>query len=494
MPEVKKIFGYSGSQSKSGVGGAMTSGGITQTGRDFIYEAPPLAEDHTGGVFTRDGRIVSSDPASSYYPIRSSVSSLSTTQGKEEVQNLEKDHTRDLERLSVEQNNRATNQDNFKKSAEADDRRNGGLSAEEIASLGANLGDYKHNEASGLYVPNTAGDKPVDDTQSLQNDIDSTFSKQEGLIDASSAALMNSIKQSYQKLTAKAKETNQSNNRGVQSYGARSGVARYTPGQFSKIEAAELKGEISKLDKLATEQNAKLAKAEQALSDKKYTLFAQQRNEITKLRNERMKSLEKIQTAIHKKQDEADKAQIKASREGAIAGVISQGITDPTQILGLINYDEKGNLIGDFSIKEITDTLKGLSPNGTLKDLDLNTRTFFTLKGMGELPPDIEALPEEQQLTAWLDRRKTEKTTADAKITFSEAKAQGLPVSTVGLSRKQVVDSLYNMEVPTWFKEKLKLEAGSVPLAPVVNQIWDEFRKTAAGVKKPTSTTSGRSI
>lgn len=494
----KQPFGYSGSKTNPAVGGAATSAGYTQNGKDYTSVPPPLKENvYGGGAATKSGGYSSSDPASPYYTPRSPVSSLSTSQGKNIITDLQKGHATDMERLSVEASNRQVNTDNFKKSVEASDRRNGGLSAEEVSSLGGDLSTYTHNPTSGLYVPNSASSQPVDDTQSIQKEIDTTFSKQEGLVDASSSALMNSIKQSYQKLTDKQKATNTATDRNIQSYGARSGVARYTPGQFSNIESAALKEEISKLDKIATTQNAKLASAEQALASKKYTLFAQERNDIAKLRTERMKSLDKIQTAIQKKQDIADKAQIKASREGAIAGIISQGITDPAKILESVNYDANGNLVGDVSLKEITDTLKGLSPTNNLKDLDTSTRTFFGLKGMGELPPEISNLPEDQQLMAWLNKNKkttTQKGATGPKITFKEAKDNGFPISTVGMTEQEVVQNLNDTQPPKWFLEMLKNETGSaVPSS--VNTIWDKWRKPLLTGKAAASTSSsGRSI
>lgn len=55
------------------------------------------------------------------------------------------------------------------------------------------------------------------------------------------------------------------------------------------------------------------------------------------------------------------KASAATSRQGAIAGLIRQGITDPLQILDQINYDEAGNLVGDVTLAEINDVIKGVT-------------------------------------------------------------------------------------------------------------------------------------
>lgn len=57
------------------------------------------------------------------------------------------------------------------------------------------------------------------------------------------------------------------------------------------------------------------------------------------------------------------RAQMQAvSRENAIAGVIRQGITDPAEILDIVNFDDSGKQIGDISLEEINKILKGTSP------------------------------------------------------------------------------------------------------------------------------------
>lgn len=42
-----------------------------------------------------------------------------------------------------------------------------------------------------------------------------------------------------------------------------------------------------------------------------------------------------------------------ASRQGVVADLLNQGVTDPKQIVDAVNYDDKGNKIGDFTISEV---------------------------------------------------------------------------------------------------------------------------------------------
>lgn len=47
-----------------------------------------------------------------------------------------------------------------------------------------------------------------------------------------------------------------------------------------------------------------------------------------------------------------------ATRQAAIVNLVSQGITDPTQIFNAINFDEQGNQVGDVTVSEIQGVLE----------------------------------------------------------------------------------------------------------------------------------------
>lgn len=50
-----------------------------------------------------------------------------------------------------------------------------------------------------------------------------------------------------------------------------------------------------------------------------------------------------------------------STREGAIVGLMKQGVNDPKEIYDLINYDDSGKKIGDISLKEINDVIAGVT-------------------------------------------------------------------------------------------------------------------------------------
>lgn len=441
------------------------------------------------------------DPISPYSQSRigadstSPVSVISTAQAKSNLQGLEADHTLDMNRLTVEENNKKVNEDKFRQAAEANDRRNGGLSAEELSSLGGNMGDYTFSSSSGLYIPKaTQVNQPKDASQLLQDEIDKVFSQQEGLIDASTNAQMSSIRQTYANLAKEQREANEASKKSFRSFGVRSGLSRYSGETAAGMENAIISSGLKSLSKIASEEFKTLAQAESARAQNKYTLFAKKRDELVALRKERQDKLDKIQEEIQKKKDEAQKIKIQASREGAIAGLVAQGITDPKQILQYVNYDDNGNLIGDITSKEIADTLKNLSPDSSIEKLSGSTRDFFILKGMGQLPADVAALPEDKQLFAYLAAEKRASSlpktgSTGNKITFTEASSKGLPISTVGMTEDQLAESFMQPTPPPWFVEKMQAETnskgdkatipGKMSLAndsETIKSAWEDYR------------------
>lgn len=126
----------------------------------------------------------------------------------------------------------------------------------------------------------------------------------------------------------------------------------------------------------------------------------------------------------------------------------------------------KDPVTGKVSISQDTVEL----PAGTNKDVQIITRddgiyiinkiankdgTFTTTKVGAPNPP---------------------KAPATAKITISEAKAAGLPLSVVGQSEQDIVTSLADTKMPQWFIDKSKSES----ITPT-QQVWDEYRKNLSG-------------
>lgn len=247
------------------------------------------------------------------------------------------------------------------------------------------------------------------------------------------------------------------------------------------------------------------------------------------------------------------KATAETSRQGAIAGLIRQGITDPLQILDQINYDESGNLVGDVTLAEINDVIKGttrtpveLSEGQALYDpvtgklIVKNSKTYkATGSGGGsssgastgssstgkisyeefvKSPTGIKALNDaqnaanqsftpakrDQVLRAAYDKipAQTQSTATIVKMTPTQKN----DVSQAGLASANQASQSYFLSAPKAFRDIYKqgVAAGLIPANASVSDIqilqaeWDKQQKAAkktsgSSTGSSTATPSGRS-
>lgn len=478
------IKGYSGSKTVQGVGGAMTGSGITQNGVDFVSKAPELKENvYGGGAFTRQGTIQSSDPTSPYYQM-SAPSVLSDSNIREKVIPDIQNRANQLIGSGV-----TTTQNKNQQDTNSDPT----LPEDDYAKIYAGILGNQSIENDPVYK----ADMSLID--SMKSSIDQQFN-----------STVDSIKIQYQTLRDNLKKAQEESTQGINNSFIRSGASRYSPFSSSAILQAKVTSDINDLSDLQAKENSLIAQAASSRQEKQYQLLDKQLSLIQNTRKEKNALAQKITDDIMKKNQEARKAQIQATRDSAIASLVQQGITDPKQVLDLLNSDEKGNTIGDFTAKEVEETLKHLSPNGNLEKLSGTTRDFYILKGQGLLPEEISSLPEGQQLFAYLAKEKRASTISGQKggtknvLTYKEVTDRKLPVSLVGMSEEEVYQDLYNTEPPAWFKEKLQTElstgtgldgksfvGGMSVLPDVEKKYWDEYRlKVIANEKEVKKTTN----
>lgn len=270
--------------------------------------------------------------------------------------------------------------------------------------------------------------------------------------------------------------------------GSRTGLSRYNPNGFAKLRAdavtATLQSADDKLAEFTSKEAEAIASARKSYQDGKYSAFNDQMNVLDKIRDNKAKALEDYHTALSdvnkdlREQNKKAKETIRqASRDTAVSSIVAQGITDPKQILNYLNYDEGGNQRGDFTAAELAKTLKAIAPADDLAKLSGSVRDFYLLQKQGKLPASVTNLPEDQQLFGWLKQQKeATRVAASSKtdpITLSEAHTLGLPISVVGMSQEDILDSLYDDKPPAWFMEKLVDEQGNDDYA---DTRWDEYR------------------
>lgn len=350
-------------------------------------------------------------------PPKSEVSSLSTTQGQQIIKPAIDQHNQDIARLT-------TNTATAPKDQPAPKPASGALTYDEAKSLGVDLNSATYDEGTNTYIPslgdqeNNNQQKQIkDDLKAGEQEITSAFEVASKNADAATQNLINSIQGIYSARIQARQIQNKREEDTLSAFGVRQGTGRYAGEVQAGLLSAQERSGLQRIEEIAAEEASAITSATNALSEKKYSLFLRAREEVTNLRNEKQSVLQKLQEEALKTQREARQSEIQASRDGAVAGILKQGITDPAQVLNLLNYDEKGKQVGDFSAKEVQAAIKSLAPEDNLKSLTGETKNFYALKEKGILPDSITSLPEGDQLFAYLRQQKQAVTITKVKST-----------------------------------------------------------------------------
>lgn len=141
-----------------------------------------------------------------------------------------------------------------------------------------------------------------------------------------------------------------------------SGSSRYAPISSGQIQQAQESYGLQQIADLDTQEQTLIAQAKAAQQSQNYKIMSEALTAAENIRQEKQKAATKLSDALVAQNQKAREQMKQASRDSAISGLLAQGVTDPTQMLDYLNYDEQGNLIGDFSAKEINEALKNLNP------------------------------------------------------------------------------------------------------------------------------------
>lgn len=180
------------------------------------------------------------------------------------------------------------------------------------------------------------------------------------------------IEQSMKGLYADQMAANASGLASVRNALGRAGALRYSPGSaFSAINSVTAAGTRA-LAALNAQEQQLISEARSAQATNDYKLLSEKLDLIDEVRKEKAAETSKLSAKIEEQKQQA-------SRDNALAGLIGQGITDPVELLDMLNFDEDGTQVGDFTLKEVTDALS------SLKDLRGKGSFAFDEKAIGPL-------------------------------------------------------------------------------------------------------------
>jgi len=311
--------------------------------------------------------------------------------------------------------------------------------------------------------------------------------------DPAFSAKAKEISTKYAKLKEEMKQINYQRSQALQTMGYVTGAIRYTSSTQLGIEGEELKQADARLSELNSQEQSELANAKEAIRTGKFTELYKSMDAMEKVRAMKKEALEEYNKSVGDVLKKTEEAKKQATKDTIIAQMMSQGVTDPIELLTALN--EGGMTI---NAEDLAKTMKNLTGTTDTSKLTGDTKNFYLLKNSDNLPESITSLPEGQQLFAYInmtneaERKKTVTGTKANPITMAEAKSGGFPISVVGMDEPTVIASLSLPNPPNWWIDVAKSKG--VTTTPEITASWNEIRKELLTNKSTTKSGSSREL
>ena len=339
-------------------------------------------------------------------------------------------------------------------------------------------------------------DKAVQEVDGMMGDLDSLIEKY-GITDASLARTVGSIKGQYDARKRDMERINASRTGALASRGFRSGSSQYSA-DFGGVVSEEERQGVARISELDAQMNNEILAAQDAQRRANWTVFSKAVDAAEKRRSELATALKDYNSKVIEENNKIREKAIRVTRDNAVNDLLLQGVTDPSQMLDFLNFDEQGNQIGDFTADEVKKTLDNLyKSTGVGKGpLGLTHDETINLYGAGFNQEDIQLLeeyinkngydnklissltPQQKTILDGILLPKKPATGVGNTLTIAEAKALGVPISLIGRSQDQIISDLGSREPPQWFIDSQEAETSQDLLPDVVRERWNEFRNT----------------
>ena len=219
-------------------------------------------------------------------------------------------------------------------------------------------------EAAGLFPTDEA--TTVNPTvQAAQNEVNTATASLESAeadlekirVSANDAtfALIESIKATYKSRKEEIRKIGERTLRQATTVGIRAGISRFSPlvatGIVDEVERQNLQ-QIARLD---AEEASLIATAQLAQSQQNFEMFSNTVDRLEAKRTEKINVLKDLQTVVAEKDEQFREEERKFSNANSILNWVDQGVTDPSKIFGLVNFNDEGRQVNNILFSEITD-------------------------------------------------------------------------------------------------------------------------------------------
>lgn len=284
-------------------------------------------------------------------------------------------------------------------------------------------------------------------------------------MDSRAAAQVDSVIKEYEGLSRRQEVANTQYEGGVSTAGLTSGRSRYAPEIQAGVQSAAVASGIQALSDIQMKKQKLVMEIEQARDTQKYKVLTEAVANLKDLNRQERQAAQDMKDNFYKEQTYIRQNQdyIGKTLAPQLAGILTG---DPTHDNAALEAVAQQNGVSAASLAAAVDdykTAKATAGGSEIQEYNLAKSqgfkgTFMDFKRA--LKPDTGG--------------------SGNKITVSDAKTLGIPLSMVGLDEATVINSLASERVPEWYRTMASTQAGASLTDSALKPLWNDYRKKAA--------------
>lgn len=220
----------------------------------------------------------------------------------------------------------------------------------------------------------------LDEVESDEDSVKKDLARLARDTDRQTRRMIQAVQSQYEVRESQLEDINMRNEAATDTALLLGGSSRYSL-SASGISAAQERAGIMALAELDAEEQALIAEIKTSQEDKNFERTEKLLDRAEEKRKEKIEQARKLAESLAETNEKLREKQMQASREMSIASLFTQGVSDPSDIQGMLS--ELGESV---SLKDIQSTLEIINPSANLTGLTADYKTYRALKESGEIP------------------------------------------------------------------------------------------------------------
>lgn len=235
--------------------------------------------------------------------------------------------------------------------------------------------------AGPQFVDNTDNDPDVQKTNEL-------FDSMKASLDSSTLTQVNAIQQQYDLLRQSQQTANAAADKARAVVNIKGGTTQFAPLDAAGTALAQTTFGLQQISKLDADENTAISQVKTAQANGDFQLMSKALDTATSIRADKQATAQKIADQLSAANDVALKQSQQVAQDNAVAGLVGQGVTDPSTVLKALN-DAGYNVTAD----QVATSLKSLQTTTTAGNAYKFANTDIgSLLGAGLTMPQVQAI------------------------------------------------------------------------------------------------------